>query len=156
MRKTLDAVGLAALAVLVWITLRALYGPAHLPGRIPTHFKAAGQPDGWGSPVALLILPCIALAIYALMTIVGRNAAVFNYPVRVTPRNRARLEALALSMIAWIKVELACIFAVMQWFTLRVAVHPQQGFPAALMPVTLVAVFGTVAAHIAAMFLTPR
>ena len=47
MRKTLEAVGLGALAVLFWDTYRALYGPDPLPDRIPTHFDIAGQPNGW-------------------------------------------------------------------------------------------------------------
>lgn len=50
MRRILDFVGLAALAVLAWITYRALCGPDPLPQSIPTHFGTNGQPNARGSP----------------------------------------------------------------------------------------------------------
>ncbi len=156
MRKNLEAIGLCALALLVFITLRALYGPHRLPGRIPTHFGADGRPDAWGPATMLLILPAIALGLYVLMTVVARHPSAFNYPVRVTPQNRPRLQAVALGMIAWLKIELACLFAAIQWFTIQVAGHPGRGLPPALMPVALVAIFATIAWHIAAMFRARR
>ena len=151
MRKTLETIGLAALAVLVMTTGRALYGPARLPAPIPTHFGLDGRPDAWGSPGMLLVFPVTAVLLYALMSVVARYPLAFNFPVRVTPRNRAQLEGVALDMIAWLKMELACMFAAMEWFAIRVAGHPGQAMPAALMPVALAAIFATVGLHIAAM-----
>ncbi len=106
MRRTLEVVSLAGLAVLFWITWRAFYGPDPLPARIPTHFDIAGNPNGWGSPSSLLLLPAVALAIYLGMTVVSKFPSAFNYPVRVTPENRPRLQALTLQMIAWLKTEM--------------------------------------------------
>jgi uncharacterized membrane protein len=156
MRRYLEIAGLCALALLVVVTGRALYGPARLPARVPTHFALNGRPDAWGSSVMLLVLPAIAVGLYVLMSVVARYPAAFNYPVRVTPRNRPRLEALALDMIAWLKMELACMFAAIQWFAIRVAGHPGQAIPPALMPLVLVAVFATIAGHIAAMVRAAR
>lgn len=156
MRKALETIGLAALALLVFVTGRALYGPARLPARIPTHFGLDGRPDAWGSSVMLLVLPVIAVLLYVLMSVVARYPSAFNYPVRVTPRNRPFLEAIALDMIAWLKMELACMFAAIQGFAIRVAGHPGQGIPPALMPLVLVAVFATIAGHIAAMVRVAR
>ncbi len=152
MRKYLEAAGLCALALLVFITLRALYGPHRLPGRIPTHFGVDGHPNAWGPSATLLVLPALALGLYVLMTVVARHPSAFNYSVRVTPQNRPRLEAVALAMIAWLKMELACLFAAIQWFTIRVAGHLARGLPSALMPLALVAIFATIAWHIAALF----
>lgn len=152
MRKFLEAIALAALAVQIWITFRAFYGPAHLPQRIPTHFDAAGNPNGWGTSTMLLLLPGTAVFIYLLFTVVTRFPSAFNYPVRVTAQNRSQLQALALNMIAWLKVELICLFTWIQWATIQVVRHPQQGLPGMLMPVALVAVFATIAWHIVAMF----
>jgi uncharacterized membrane protein len=156
MRKNLEAISLAALAVQFWITYRALYGPVPLPDRIPTHFDLAGNPNGWGSPAMLLLFPVLTAGIYLLITIVARFPAAFNYPVRVTAENRPRLQALALSMIVWLKMEIVCLFAWMQWATIQTARHAQPGLPVALMPVTLVAVFVTIVWHIAAMFKARR
>jgi uncharacterized membrane protein len=151
MRKSLEAISLGALAVMIWITWQALNGPEHLPGRIPIHFDAAGNPNGWGKPSALLELPVVAVVLYLGMTLVARIPSAFNYPVRVTAENRACLQALALEMIAWIKMEMVCLFAWIQWSTLEVARQGRGGLSPALLPVSLVALFGTAAWFIAAM-----
>ncbi len=156
MRKALEAVALVALAFQAWITYRAFFGPAPLPTKIPTHFDAAGNPNAWGSPANLIFFPAIAITIYLLFTVVTRFPAAFNYPVRVTPQNRARLETLALGMIAWLKVEIVVLFAAIQWGILQAARHPTGTSPATWMPIMLVAVFATIGWHIAAMFRAGR
>jgi hypothetical protein len=156
MRKILEALALAALAVQGYLTWKAFLGPAHLPARVPLHFDVAGNPDGWGTPAALLFFPGIAVFIYLLFTVVTRFPSAFNYPVRVTPQNRARLEALALGMIAWLKVELTWLFAAIQWSIVEAARRHTNLAPASFMPVALIAVFATVGWHIAAMFRTGR
>lgn len=153
---SLELLSLIAWIVLLAITARALYSPAHLPDRIPIHFNAAGQPDGWGSRAMLLVFPVMATAIYLLMTLVARFPSAFNYPVRVTVQNRARLQSLALGMIAWLKAELVILFAVIEWGAIRAARQPGTGLSPLLMPVTLVIVFGTCIVHIVAMFRTRR
>ena len=152
----LELVSLLAWIVLLAITGRAFYGPARLPDRIPTHFNAAGQADGWGPPAMLLVFPVMATAIYLLMTLVSRFPAAFNYPVRVTIQNREQLQNLALGMIAWLKAELVILFTVIDWGAIRAARQPGSGLSPLLMPVTLVVVFTTCIAHIVAMFRTSR
>jgi len=153
MRKTLEAISLAALAVLFWSTWRALSGPGQLPDRIPTHFDLAGHADGWGSPQALLMVPAVAFVLYLGITLVARFPAVFNYPVRVTPENRRRLEELALNMICWLKTELVCLFAWLQILTIDAARRsgPKPSVNFALVPVSIVVVFATVGWHFVAM-----
>ncbi len=156
MRRILEACALAALAWLVYLAVGAFYGPARLPARIPTHFGVNGRPDAWGPATALLFFPGIAIGLYLLMSLVARHPSVFNYPVRVTPGNRPRLEALALDMIAWLKAELAWLFAGLEWFALRAARHPGAGIPVALMPAALVCILATIIRCVAAMFRAGR
>jgi uncharacterized membrane protein len=156
MRKALEAVSLIALAAMAFVTIRAFYGPARLPDRIPTHFNAAGQADGWGPPHMLLVFPIIATVIYLLMTLVSRFPAAFNFPVRATPLNRQQLEELALSMIAWLKAEMVMFFGLIEDGAIRSARQPDQHLSPLLMPVLLVAVFTTCIAHIVAMFKAGR
>jgi hypothetical protein len=156
MRRVLEAVSSIALAVLLVQTARALYGPAPLAGQIPTHFNAAGNPDAWGSAGMLWLLPAIAVGLYLLMTWVARHPDAFNFPVRVTPFNRPRLQALALSMIAWLKAELVCFFALIQWAVIRAARHPGRSFAALPMPLFLGVVFLTIGIHIVAIFRAGR
>jgi hypothetical protein len=151
MRKLLQLVSLIALATLLWITYEALYGPNPLTGRIPTHFGLDGQPNAWGEPKMLLLLPGFGVALFLLMTIVGRYPSSFNYPVRVTPRNRERLQQIALSMIAALTAETLSLFAALQYFTIQSIRLQRNGLPPALMLTSIFVIFLTMGAHIIAM-----
>ena len=151
MRKYLEAISLTALALLLWITWAALYGPHALTGPIPTHFDLAGRPNAYGQPQMLLVLPAVALVLYLLITVVSRNPAVFNYPVRVTPKNRPRLQELALNMIAFLKAETVMLFALIQYQTIDSARNLQSNLPQSLMLTGIAVIFSTIALHIIAM-----
>jgi len=150
MRKSLEAISLAVLAGMVWMAWHALLGPNRLPNRIPTHFNFSGQPDGWGSPSFLIMFPIAAVGLYLLLSVVVRFPEAFNYPVRVTEENRPRLEALTLEMIAWMKMEMIWLFAWIQWTILNAA-QKGNGPSLALLPVFVVALFGTIAWFFVAM-----
>lgn len=156
MRRILEFVSLAALAYLLAETAYAFLGPSPLAGPIPTHFNLAGRPNAWGSTRMLWLLPAIASVLYLLMTWVARHPAAFNFPVRVTPFNRGRLEAIAVSMTVWLKAELIGFFAFIQWTLLRAAHSPGRGIPAVYMPWFLVLVFLTVGLHFAAILRAGR
>jgi uncharacterized membrane protein len=151
MRKTLEAISLLALAILLWMTWSAFHGPEPLPERVPTHFDFAGNPNAWGSPAGLVFLPAIALALYLILSLVSCFPSAFNYPVRVTAENRPRLQALALQMMAWLKAELLCVFAWIQWMVIDAMRHGQGRFFAALGFAALVCSLGTTGWYIAAM-----
>jgi uncharacterized membrane protein len=154
--RILETLSLAALAVLAAETALALFGSEPLPARVPTHFNAAGRPDAWGSAAALWLLPAIAAILYLLMTWVARHPAAFNFPVRVTPFNRQRLQGVALSMIAWLKAELLSFFAFIQWTIIRAARHPDRAISPVPMPLLLAVVFLTVGIYLAAIFRAGR
>ena len=156
MRKSLEAICFGALAAMVWITYRAFHGPSRLPDRIPTHFDLAGNPNGWGSPRTLLLLPVVALGIYLIITVVALFPSAFNYPVRVTASNRARLEELALGMIAWLKVELLCFFTMLQWVIIQAVRNGRGTLSPWVMPPALLVIFGTVGWYIVCMFRASR
>jgi uncharacterized membrane protein len=142
MRKTLEAISLGVLAVLFWIAYNALYGPDALPQRVPTHFDIAGQPNAWGSPTGLFLLPAIAAGVYLLITAGALFPATFKYPIRVTEENRPRLEALSRRMLAWLKLDLICLFAWIEWNI--VAAMRQERFT--MSPVTVPAFVGLILA----------
>ena len=151
MRKMLETISLAILAGLAWITWQALYGAEQLPARIAVHFDMAGNPNGWGKPSMLPLMPIIAVVSYLLMTLVARFPSAFNYPVEVTEENRPLLEALTLDMIAWLKTEMVCLFAWIQWSIIEVARQGRGNLSPWLLPVCLLAIFGTTFWFIAAM-----
>jgi uncharacterized membrane protein len=156
MRKTLEVIALGALAFLSWITYRALYGPDPLPDRIPTHFNLAGQPDAWGSPSSLPLLPAVAAGLYLLITLAGLLPVSFKAPIRMTEENRARLEALSRQMLAWFKMCLVCLFAWIQWSILDSVRRGNARLSPMIILFFLVAVFGGVGWHIAAMIRASR
>jgi hypothetical protein len=154
MRRPLEIISLLALAAIAWFTFGALAGPHSFGGRFPTRFDVAGRPIAWGSPWMLLTLPIAALFIYLLMTLVSRYPGAFNYPVRVTPANQARLQALSLEMIAWLKAEVLWLFAIIQIATVRAARIGHLGLSPRFMPIALGVVFATIIGYISAMFRT--
>jgi uncharacterized membrane protein len=155
-RKTLEAIGVVLLALLAGITWNAVDGPNPLPQRIPTHFNAMGEPNAWGSPSALWLLPAVAAFVFLLISLVSLFPAAFNFPVRATPANRSRLVALTIRMLAWIKVELACLFLSIQWTIIESVRGGHAALPPLIVPVFLVAVFGTIGVHAVAVFRAAR
>jgi uncharacterized membrane protein len=154
MRKFIEGVGLIALAVLVWITYQAFAGPERLPDRIPVHFDINGNANGWGSPAMLLLLPVIAVGLYLAMSVTSRFPMAFHYPVQVTRVNLPRVQALTIDMVTWIKTELACLFAALQWWMIQAARTGDGRLPPLLVPGFLIVVFGTVGWFIVAMIRT--
>jgi len=156
MRKILEVIAWAALAFQVGITVDAFYGPHRLPDRIPIHFDQQGQPNGWGTPADIpFFLPAIALGVYLLLAVIARFPESFNYPVAVNDANRDRLQTLTLGMLAWMRMEIPCLFAFMQWIILQAARHPQGGFSPRFGWFILgmvVLLIGTVGWYVAAMF----
>lgn len=151
MRKTLEIVALLLLLLTLGMTAYAVSGSTPLPARIPTHFNAAAQPDGWGRPSMLWFMPIVATVIYLLMGLVARHPAAFNFPMRTAPAARRQLEAIALGMIVWLKFEVLGLFAWIQYQTIQFARRGQGALSPVFLPAVLVVVFGTIVWHIAAM-----
>lgn len=156
MRKTLEIIALLLLFFLWAVTANATLGRNALPSRIPTHFNLAGQPDGWGTPAMLWMLPAIGTGVYLLMSLVARFPASFNFPMRVPPGARRQLEAITLNLIAWLKAEVLCLLAWIQYGTIRIVRQGEGRLSPVCVPLLLVAVFGTIAWHFAAMQRTAR
>jgi uncharacterized membrane protein len=156
LRSFLQFAAFAALLALWAITLYAIVGPHPLPARIPTHFDFAGHANGWGTPAMLWMMPVIATFVVGLMGLVARHPRAFNYPVRVTPATRPRLEAITLDMIAWMQLELAALFLFLQYAIIASARAGSNSLPPAFVPVLIVVVIGTGAWHIRAMFAAAR
>ncbi len=152
MRKPPEAVALLAIAVLLWMTYAALYGPNRLPDRIPTHFDAAGNANGWGSPSLMILMPAIGIGVYLLLTVVSRFPTAFHYSVPTTPELLPRLQALTQNMLTLLKAELACLFAVLQWAIIRSARTGEGHLFAYILPVMLVVILGSVAWYIVGIF----
>jgi len=150
MRKTMEVAGLMVLAFLYWITYSALNGVERLPDRIPTHFDISGQPNAWGSPAFLWLLPLIGTGLYLLLTVLANiRFRRYNLPVRVTETNLPFIQDQTAVMVAWIKVEVLSLFTYIQWAIISGARVGEFHLSPVMIPVFLVVVFGTVGWHLA-------
>jgi hypothetical protein len=156
MRKTLELIGVVALVVLFWMSWSALYGPTPLPDRVATHFDAAGNPNGWGSPKGLIFFPFLAGVLYLAMSLVTQFPESFHYPVPVTPRTVARLQQVTLDMVAWLKAELVCLFVLLQGVFIQAARTGDGRLFPKILPFFIATIFGTIAWHWIAMFRAAR
>jgi hypothetical protein len=138
-RALLNALAAAAVAA-HGLVLGMYWG--RLPDRVPTHFNAAGNPDAYGSRSMLLVLLLASLGIFALLTVASALPRFLNYPARVTEENRARMEPLALDMLAWLKLAVVCLIGYIAWGTIQVAMGRMSGLSFWFLPATLAAVFG--------------
>jgi uncharacterized membrane protein len=145
MRKTLEVVGLGLIGVLYWMTYSALNGTEKLPDRIPTHFDISGQPNGWGPPGFLWLLPIVGAGLYLLMTVLGSiQFRRYNLPVRVTEANLPFIQEQTSVMMAWIKCEMLCLFVYLQWSIIQSARTSEFRLSPLLIPVFLAVIFSTV------------
>ena len=156
MRKSLFYLALVLLAGLWTLTFEAIYGRHPLPARIPTHFDMAGNVNGWGEPRMLWLFPIVASAMFGLMTLVGFFPQSFNFPTRVTPATRPRLEVLSLQMIAGLRAELAGLFLGIQYIIIQSARAGTNRLSPLFVPAVLLVVFGTIGGYLTAMLRTGR
>lgn len=149
MRKSVEVAGLGMLIVLYYMTWSALSGPDHLPDRIPTHFDISGNPNGWGSPRVLMLLPAIATGQYLLMTVLGTiRMRSYNLPVRVTAANLPFIQERTGVMVSWLKLEFLCLFTYVQWAIIQAARSREFHFSPQMIVVFLIVVFATVGWHL--------
>jgi len=158
MRRILDSISTALLAVLLVGTGFALYGPHALPDKIPTHLDAMGQPDAWTTPASYEVLPMIALIVYLALSIVAAYSSLAKHAAQADPGTAQTIEALILKLIVWIKVELTGIFLCIQFAGLHSARHPDEGLTVwnAWMWVMLLAMLLTVALYVTLMVRVKR
>jgi hypothetical protein len=154
-RKWLEGIAIIALGVQGWVTYRAFFGAGRLSGRIPTHFDHAGNPNGWGQPSSLLILPMVTLGIYLALTVVSKFPKGFKDPKRVTEENRSRLEQLTLEMVPWLKMELVWLFAWFQWYSIDAA-RSGNGVLPEFFPFGIAAVLATAGWYLVGIFHVER
>lgn len=136
---------LLALLGLVLSMVPTAYAWPHLPERVPTHFGASGQPDGWGPKAMLLLLPAISAVMYAVLTVAARYPHTFNYLVPITAENAEAQYRNAVTMLRAMKAEMTCLLGYLTWQSVQVALGRSAGLGDWFLPVTLVVVFGTVA-----------
>lgn len=138
-----------ALAVAAYLGAGALImiaaaGILRLPEAVPVHFNLTGNPDRWGSPWELLLVPAIGLLLFAFLGVLAGRARVFNYPVAITPQNAGRQLVLARRMILAMRAVLVWVFVFLLLGMLRVAQGVADGLSPLFVPLVLAGTLGVV------------
>lgn len=82
----------AVLLVVLWVVAAATF--AHSPEVIPTHFRADGTVDGYGSRAELFIMPAIATLTAAVLLLAAYHPQrMVNMPVAIRNAGQVRLAA---------------------------------------------------------------
>jgi len=131
---------IAAVGLVVMVGVVAMHYTS-LPQVIPIHFNGAGVADGWGNKSMVWFLVAVGCVVYAGMTLASFFPNLISMPV-----SRERLQAaqpIAIEMIGWVKVIAVWMFAWINWMTVSVAMGRSTGLGPWFLPVTMVAIFGT-------------
>lgn len=131
LRESLAIIGLAVVIGSVSLSW------SYLPARVPTHFGLSGPPDGFGPKSYLWVLPVVATVLYIGLTLVNRFSRAFNYPVKLTEENQARLEPLGIALVGWLKAEVLWVFAWLTLTSVKIALGRNSGLSAVFLPVSL-------------------
>ena len=126
----------------------ALYHFPNLPGQIPGHYNASGQPDAYSSRNTIWALPLLGLVFYIGLTFLNRYPHVFNYPVKVTEENAQKLYSISTRMIRILKNLMVIIFFYINYQTIKVALNQSSGLGEVFLPIALIVVFGYLAVMI--------
>lgn len=144
---------IVALAGVACCVLPLILWWAALPQTVPSHFDISGRPNAYSSKWWLLLLPALSVVITAGFTILTRYPHLFNYPVRVTPKNALHLYRTGRLLLRWINAVLAWVFAVIEWQTLQVTLGKAAGLPQ-WFPLVTVALIALVLISVVAFILT--
>lgn len=100
---------IATWLILLATLLIAVYGIRTLPETIATHYNAAGEVDGYGSPATLLILPMIMILPLGIISLVIHfvQPEFWNTPFEVKEENAAVVYRDMTTMMHLVQVEIA-------------------------------------------------
>lgn len=112
-----------------------------LTSEVPINFGADGRPDAWGSKTSLLILPLVAVILYAGLTVLNFYPHIFNYPVQITDKNATKQYQLAKSLIIALKFTTTGLFLYIQLQTINVAKSLQSGLGTSFLILVIIGSF---------------
>lgn len=107
-----------------------------LPERIPTHFGAAGNPNGWGGKDTLLLLLGATVAMAIVLTVAESYQRLINIPLGVD-RDSPAVRRLLRSMVIVMKAVITVAFVWVSDLTMRTAMGEADGLGRAFLPVFL-------------------
>ena len=102
--------GIAALITLAATIIMIINWP-QIPDQIPTHFGFNGEADAYGGKGTLIFFDILAWALLIGMSIMSKYPNTWNFPVKVTEYNKARLYFLGRALLEITKLFMVILFA---------------------------------------------
>jgi Protein of unknown function (DUF1648). len=99
-----------ALLFLVANILMLLSSYGSLPDTIITHYNINGIPDGYGNKESIIPPLLISVFIYIQLSVLQNFPQLYNYPVKVTEKNKDALLFYALRLLKYIKLSVSIMF----------------------------------------------
>lgn len=94
-----------------------------LPSTIPTHFNAKGVPDGWGHKNTIWLLPLVGIASIGLIIfIMIKGGNKINYPVKITPENKAQQERMMKQFLQVLIIMMLALFIYISWISVQIGI----------------------------------
>lgn len=129
--------GLSIVLLLATFAFVLLEWP-EMPERVPRHFNASGQPDGWGGKSFVWFLPVTSVFLYLLMTAAGRYPQLINIPLNVD-RNDPNVRQILLSFCIVMKAVILVSFLYITVTTVETAMGRTGGLGSLFLPLFLLA-----------------
>jgi uncharacterized membrane protein len=134
-----------------------------LPDKIPTHFGISGTPDAWSSksPLALLMIPLIGLAIFALLSVLYKYPQYSSWPttlilMTIEENKREKIFHVYREMMAFTLFAISLMFAYIQFTILATANGRANGVDPLIMAAFLAVIITLLIYINVRMFITIR
>ncbi len=99
-----------------------LFSYGELAGtEVPSHFDAKGAVNGTEDASIFIFMPCIALLIFAAMTLAEKFPKMINYPKKISDNGREWLNANGWKYMREMKLCIMGLFAYIVWSMYAVA-----------------------------------
>lgn len=126
----------------------ALHAWRILPDRIPHHYNLRGEADAWGGKWIVFFLPSIAAVMLMGLFVLSRFPHKFNYLQTITAENAFRQYRAVLSMLAWLRLEIAWLFVYILWEMMQGGLDESRRMSPWFLPISLSVFLGTVFIHL--------
>lgn len=136
--KILEGLGWLGLLGL-WLLITMTYSA--LPGIIPIHYNAAGEPDASGSKIHFILLTAVATVLVAGLTALNRFPHKFNYLVPITKENAVHQYTQATRMIRVLKLAIVVVFGIIAFKTAQPGNENSGGLGVWFVPLTIAIFF---------------
>jgi len=115
---------MAALVLTLLLVALPLLFYSQLPDRIPSHFGASGDIDGYGSKYTIWILAAIGVMTYALFRYLLQMPHNFNYLTPVNEENAESQYRSATKLMRYILIVTQAIFLIILIAVIYAALQP--------------------------------